>query len=215
MGLDSVELAIAIEMEFTISITDFHASGITTVGALVDHVHSAVNGLDPSAAREEWQRIDQEFEAATGRSIRNLPRSTRVVDLLAPGREAIQWAKINALPRPVLPWPLQCAVGVAAILAFLIPPVVFTPSLGSFAVGSALALATSIALLCAFARWRSIPDPELTLASLRWWREPRPGEGTSRRAIAQRVREVIAAQLGVDPALVTDDARFVEDLGLS
>ena len=77
-----------------------------------------------------------------------------------------------------------------------------------------LAAATMIGLRLALAHRKQIPDRSLTLQSLVWWREPAPGEITSRPTIAAKVREIVVEQLGVEPSQVVEGARFVEDLGI-
>ena len=215
MGLEGVELVMAVEDEFEISISDFHAGNLVTIGDLIEFVHAAVNGFDLSREREEWSRIEEEMERVTGRSIAELPRSTMIVDLLDPDKEVEQWSELAGVPPPELPPFWRSVLKGVLVVVFVIPFVALGVSQGILMLALFLVLVCWLALHLAFARFRTVPDRDRTLASLVWWREPKSDEDTSWEAIAEKVRDIVGRELAIENMdRFTNDARFIKDLGV-
>lgn len=90
MGLDTVEMVIAVEDEFAISIPDGAAAEMVKVKDLVDFVFKVSNGVEPWESDQLWNDLNQKFERVTGNSILDISVDTDVRTLLQPGKEAKQ-----------------------------------------------------------------------------------------------------------------------------
>ena len=81
MGLDTIELVMAIEEEFAITISDDAAAKLGRLGEIRDHVLLALNERgetpDPSAV---WERIKAIMRRDHGVRDRDMTPDTHVVD---------------------------------------------------------------------------------------------------------------------------------------
>ena len=84
MGLDTVELVMAVEKEFGIAITDDDAGRIVTAGDLFDCVMNKLQNAaspwshrDPAAA---WQRLREVIAFQAGIEVGRVVKSAAIVD---------------------------------------------------------------------------------------------------------------------------------------
>ncbi len=116
MGLDSVELVIAVEEEFNLSIPDDAATEMRTVGDMVDYLQNHADAGTLSTNKlVDW--IDHNFERVIGKPVSSLPSETKVIDVLAHGKKKRQWAKLSALlPGLVRPWWARSSIPLGLLL---------------------------------------------------------------------------------------------------
>ena len=214
MGLDSVELLVAVEEEFDIEIPYPAAGVLRTIGDLVDLVDALVNGVSGEVAAAERASMEDRYREVIGLEVADLPAETRLVDLLEPGREARQWEALGIRGEPARPaglvrliWLIAVAAGLGAFSYFFPPP---TMGLAAAVLVISVVVAVMMALT---AHLRQIPDPGRTLGDEMWWRPPARGDRAAPRdQIFDRVRGCVVDVLGGDPSEVTEESRFVEDL---
>ena len=213
MGLDSVELLMAVEEEFGVEIPYATCGGLYTVGQLVDHVYAAVNGVDQERGQAEWAKLDALYMKVVGREVSGLPVETKIVDLLDSRRECRQWEELGIRGEVARPrWLVRVILmlsGVAGLVsfAFFFPP----PSMAFAAAGLAFTLVL-VGLLLATVGMRQIPDRERTLGDEIWWKTAPADPQLPREEVFERVLGCIVRQLAVEAEDVQEDSRFVEDL---
>jgi acyl carrier protein len=236
MGLDAVEIVMAIEDAFDISIENSEAEKILTPRQLIDLVQSKVlvatsrvcltqrafNLLRKSLLRNgQWKRAD--IAPATRLSVL-IPRPQRQALLQQtalelgikkpPGLKRRQWLEALRLGMTLVAGlgVMQLAYPGLASLAFLLPFFVFA--------GVAILIGYISGRLTE--NWRTeFPKDLQTVGDLaRWVMTHKPDlaqatvPGWTRNQIAGRVREIIVDVLGCKPDF-SEDANFVKDLGLS
>lgn len=211
MGLDGVELVMATEDEFGISIPDAVAEKMLTVGSLVDYVYECVNGVSPERDRELRTDLDNRFEKVISQSITDLPLDTKIKDLLTPGREVSQWRKLG-----IHPYASRPKVALIATFCLISVPTVKWSTQTAFPV---LMCFLVVFLAGILTHWLTIPFYQLpsadpTVGEQIWWSTEKSTEPVSRSVIFEKVKYLIVEQLGVEEHQVTDEARFIEDLGI-
>lgn len=82
MGLDAVELVMAIEDEFTIDIPDAEAERMKTVGELYYYVRKTVHlkTLRPPSDEELWQRVRNVVVEQLGVKDHQVTREARFIE---------------------------------------------------------------------------------------------------------------------------------------
>lgn len=86
MGLDIVELFIAVETEFDIDIPDAHAADLRTVGELYAYVLSSLHGatarslIGTPVGEETWARLVRVVERETGASLSDITADASFVE---------------------------------------------------------------------------------------------------------------------------------------
>lgn len=229
MGLEGVELVLAVEERFGIVVRDEEAQRLIRVGDLVSLIQHKLSQTPPlltvhpcrslacflalrSLVREirgdaslrvrPRQRVRDVLDGRQRRRLWRLisERFERTLPPLAIGRTPIRAAKVVAL---------SGLVGVAWLV------------LDNWRVWPFAALAwvlAGIAWLVAFPRLATLPGADcdtfrkLTqrlVATL-----PTPDQTPNEDDILERLRPLICETLFVEPHVVTSDARFVDDLGL-
>lgn len=217
MGLDSVELVIAIEEAFGIDIPDEDAQRIVTARDVIDYVYPRIQHRQgkPCPTQSAFHRL----RAALGPQPEPLRPATQLQQLLPRGRRRAQWPAIGcalgvrAWPR--LQWPkwvvksMLATAGLAAVVAAVLAQ--------SLLLGLAAAVACWLSMICATGPLRvEFPVGLVTvgdLASHVAERSEPPTGGWTRDAVRQEVRRVVCEQVGVDDSF-SDDAHFVRDLGI-
>jgi acyl carrier protein len=223
MGLDGVELIMAVEKEFKIAIADADAAQCSTVGALVDLVdvrlrHSSDERCPSQhgfyVVRQELMRLLAVKRSAVGPETPLadlMPRSTRratwrrLLTSLTKGRTTIprlrapKWLK-------VLVWCVIPSVTAIYISVFRGMPLRF----GLWAVLPAAVLANWLSVPLKrefpgdFSRVQDLITFVTTLDSRTWARED----------VFLKLRSIIVEQIGVDESDVTLEASF-KDLGVN
>lgn len=82
MGLDAVELVMAVEEEFIIDIPDDEAERMKTVGDLYSYVHESVHlkAIRPPSDEELWQRVRKVVVAQLGVKEHQVTREARFIE---------------------------------------------------------------------------------------------------------------------------------------
>jgi acyl carrier protein len=235
MGLDAVEIIMAVEDAFDISIENSEAEKILTPRQLIDLVQSKVSVANSKACLTQrafnllrksllrhggWKRAD--IAPATNLSVLILRAQRRA--LMEQVTTELGIKKPPALSRPQWFEALRlfmvllsgtCAMQLAypglASLAYLLPLLLFA------GVGVLTALISGKLTQ----NWRTeFPKDLQTVGDLARWvmsHKPdlaAPSPGWTREQIAARVRAIVIDVLGCKPDF-GEDARFVQDLGLS
>ena len=231
MGLDGVELVMAVEDAFSISIndddavklltprllTDYVLSKVTTATATVCLTQRAFNLLRRSLLRHGgWKRSqitpDTSLPVLLPKNLRRDLIQKVITDLnikRPPEFILANWVNILLLVGPAL---------VGAMVVYAAGQAMQSTGIWIF-IGVALATAgvavrltrplriefpKNLQTVGDFARWVMINKPDLAQTNIPGW---------TREQITIRVHEIIVEQLGVKPDF-SEDARFIEDLGV-
>ena len=221
MGLDGVELIMAIEEEFKFAITDDEAFRLDTVGKLVDLVLSRLrqSRADPCPSQQSFYVVRRTFM-----TVLDLPRGmirpeTPLADLLPLAGRRKKWsALLEAMVNTGHRWPRLVRPRWLNRLVLLVAPgLVFGLSLIWLPAGWAF-MAALVALVMAdrlTAPWqREFPVSCTQVRDLVPFVKPLDARVWTREEVFHKVRAITVEQLGVKEELVTMDARFIEDLGV-
>ena len=231
MGLDGVELVMAVEDAFDIQIDDAQAATLVTPRLLIDYVlgkvatatttvcltHRSFNLLRKSLLHQGvWKR--SEIRPTTKLAVL-VPKNCRRKFLLKVSAE-LRIKKSPALVRPkwltavLFAAAVLCGFWVAALaFPFLTTLAILVFTFAAFGIGAIGASLTNplrsefpaeLETIGDLARWLMTHMGDLADATRPAW---------TREQITTRVREIIVEQLGVKPDF-SDDAHFVKDLGL-
>lgn len=221
MGLEGVELVMEVEEAFGIVIADEEAERTRTVGQLFELVVSKLSSSQGCASMVAFNRLRRGLCAVLGTPRRSVLPQTRLDQLLPARRRRAGWRQLSAASGLHLPslrtprWVLAVVLVVVvltAIMDLLGTGVGITdPVVAVLLAGAVLAIVTGRMAGRPPAGCVSVGDLAQAVAS----RYPslsasaRPDEGQIWSTIVDRTSRVG----GVDPARVTRDARFVDDLG--
>ena len=233
MGLDGVEIVMAVEDAFDIRIEDSEAEKVLTPGQLVDLVMNkvATTTTDVCLTHRSFNLLRRFFV-----SHRALSRKTVAPDtslrIAFPREHRHAWLQqlsaelaIESPPELVRPdwlkaslFMLACLAGLAAAISFVhsgLPySLLWLPALAVIAIGYIGEVATrrfrtkfpkDLATIGHLARWVMTHKPNLAGPNTTSW---------TRDQVAARVREIVVKTLACDPNY-REDARFIQDLGLS
>ena len=221
MGLDSVELVLAVEEEFGIAIDDADAANLTTPRLLADYVFARLGNAEAAGGRCLSQAgfyrlravLIERFGAHRGEvrpdsSIRDFLRG----DIRTQWRELKQAIDATQLPR------LECRQCIAYPLLWGMPPLgAALAHYGGAPAWAVLGVAFSIWLAAVALTERIadlVPEALRTLAALTpYVRVGQPAQWP-REDVLQRVLQVVSLHLGIALADIHPDHRFVEDLGV-
>ena len=214
MGLDGVELVLAFEEEFGVPISDAEAEAMSTVKDVVDFLERELVLCSPGELSDYAVRtLDEEFRFAFGKGYAETDPEERVYDLIGEAGQWRKWERIMGHPAgPRRPGWMRVTILLAAAGA----AAAGWP--GEVAEALGIGLFVAILLLFITRGFRRL-TPELEamtveeLSKRRWPPERRQG-GLTREQILSRVADIVVKQLGVDRGAVTEEARFVEDLGI-
>lgn len=239
MGLDGVELIMAIEEEFNIEIPNEEAERIRTAGDLCELAIRLMNpGTAPQGQTGGTVRAFNSVRHALMVAL-DMPRTEVTADLyldrLFPLRsrralwQAASAASEFAFPELVCPrWLVQSltyGVGALCLLALLIPLMAFrghSPMLRFLALGAIgvplIGFLSALAYRVSRPWARLFPFGIVTVGDLTHYVARRyrldPLFPATQDQVWQRVQEIIVQQLGVRPEQVTWDADLVRDLGI-
>lgn len=221
MGLDSVELVLAVEREFGIRVPDADAASVITVQDLADLVTRlrgrAANAVCPTAAafyalRRAWVSAG----IAERGEIRPDARAARLVGVMH-RREAWRAASIAGVQLPALWTPSLIrffAVGVGMLGTAVVVGIALMARVPTFLFWSIVPVGLAIGIHGAFQL--AIPPGVSTVGGLVHASLPGPARPFDREAaVLIRVRELTAEQIGLPLEKVQPGSRFVQDLGLS
>lgn len=223
MGLDAVELVIAIEETFGIDLPDADVANLTTPRKLIDYVCARVGatGREHCASQRSFYRVRRILASAMNVSARAIRPGTHLDALLPRTNRKTLWSRVarelgvrRKLTRPR--WIIQGAFALCLV----------TFVLAAISVPRYHAVVGAVAALLSGAVLAFVTEPmavrlDVTAGVLA--REAIPGTvlsdgadgkgGTwTREAVAETCRHLIREQLGLDG--FSDDAEFIRDLGM-
>jgi len=232
MGLDAVELLMAIEDRFLISITDAEAAAAKTVGDLERLVRQK---LEPQSAKAcltsfTFYRLRSVLKQQFGVTRAQVRPEASLDGLVPLERRRAAWVRLgNALGWHLPQLRLRAAI-VNTLMVSLVLTVLVAVVGGAFGLMSkwaawALGLATVPAAWLAFkvtapfavhlpSRWETVGQATEALLALNFGRIAQERQSWSENEVWAAVRNTVVEQLGVDPTAVTREARFVEELGI-
>ncbi len=224
MGLDAVEIVMAVEERFGIAITDAEATACTTPGLLVDLVMEKLpQGDAGSCASRRAFHLLRSALAETTETPRETIRPDSALPLPRDLDDATEfWERLResvgakTWPDLVRPRWMTCAIWTVALLAGFATALA-DPSWLAGPPWLAILAAGLVAWLLSrstrrfrrriprsFATVRSLVPFAETAASVRW----------SRAEVAQAVREIVIEVIGLKEKHYSEDADFIKDLGL-
>lgn len=227
MGLDSVELVMAFEERFAITIPDEEAEKMVTPRHVIDYIYSQVQHSDANTclSQRSFYRLRRALQNEFGLE-RHAVRPATLLDSIVPrDNRRSAWARLKRAA-DVEQWPELSRSG-ATVLAIAAASVAVGTAVFAadppFAVGAAVFTATGSSVLLARATQtlRLHFDAPATVGQLAEFLVARDVErikppdqtGWSRDQVRQVVRAVIIDHLNVEPAF-SDDASFIDDLGM-
>ncbi len=237
MGLDSVELVMAVEEEFGLEITEGAAETMRTPRDVVNYVTAVLQTGNNTgcASQKGFYRLRRSVMEHV-----SLPRAacipaTQWSEILPHKNRKQLWSTIGATaefvnwPALKLPRWLDTSVKIVVILTFAAPfsIIVIAPSVplffSAFLTGLMLA-----GILSLFLEWQlkslrnRIPAQFQTLGDLVRRLTPpahfKSGFGKqpwTREEIAKRIKRITIEQLGIEESSYSEGARFIEDLGMN
>jgi acyl carrier protein len=222
MGLDGVELVMAVEEEFQIAISDSEASECSTVRKLVELVHSRLrhSSTDPCPSQHSFYLTRQKLISILHTPRQKIKPETKLDEIIPKKNRKKLWSEVttaladgvffhNRLVRPK--W-----LTYGLLPAFFVLPCAYFFWLGF---PFALSLISTLPVFILLERITRLFSTEFpagmsqvkdliklvkSLNSKTW----------SEEEVFVKIRTITAEQLGIDESLVTLDAKFVDDLGI-
>jgi len=221
MGLDVVELILALEEEFGIEIADDDAFKIETVRDMTDYLYFKVR--DRKGDRWNIETAEREFLIALAKVAKmeadqKIEFNKRLSDVFPLNVRKKRWRELRIkLNAGEYSWPKLKISPVVKFAIFAISIFVFALVfyLSSFILAAFFTIPCLIFLIVlALPFRRSFPHGIVTAKDLfkEYYSPYRQGK-VSYDVVMKRVKEITMEQLGVSASDVTDDARFIEDLG--
>jgi len=234
MGLDAVEIVMAMEDAFDIRIEDSEAEQLLTPGDVINFVALKTSGSQATdcLTQRAFNRLRSGFIRHGGQKRVEIKPKAKIGELISRDsrrqiiRQILDEIGVETDPRFVRPgWLIgsiflgSLAIGISIVFLFLswdIPinsPIIIVPFIAVVSTWLALRLTSgmryeldsSVATVGDLSRWVVARGPSfISLEPSKWTREQ----------IAERVREIVIDQLGCKNTY-REDARFVQDLGVS
>lgn len=231
MGLDGVELVMAVEEAFDIQIDDAQAGKLLTPRLLTDYVLGQVTTATASVCltQRAFNLLRKSLIHQCGFKRSQIAPDVSLPQLLPKPqrrkviRQVVAELGIKKPPEFVRPKWLITGLFVASILSGMGAVVLARPSAAPISLMLFAVVATGIGVmgvkltqpLC-----KEFPKELQTIGDLSRWVMTHKGDladatpsGWTREQITIRVRELIVEQLGVKPGF-SEDARFIQDLGM-
>jgi hypothetical protein len=233
MGLDAVELVMAVEEEFGIAIDDRDAERIVTVGQLWDYICERVTFVPTPvcATAAAFYCLRRAFVSEAGVARSEFLPASRLHNLLPRQARRTTWRRLasaSGLKLPVLEASAilaQCGLYAAFLLSGIGAAIVLWVSENFLLAFLAVMFGTlgfSLLLDRLMTPWRNEINPAWAsargLAQAVVGLNPEAWSNTvveSREIAWQRLRTLIAENLCVSLELVRPEASFVNDLGMS
>lgn len=237
MGLDIVELVMALEEQFGVELKDEELVAATTPGEIIDIIYGKVGVADPSTCMTQrgFYALRRALIKCCGRQRSEITPDASLESLIPPLNRPADWQRLGAElivgPSDSPPdrarlsdWPglrrpkwMEVAILTTAVVAGFTTWAVWRSGWFGFGLGVAMAIAG----YGFTARWRKeFPERTTTVGELTMRlvgiapRVFKPqGRQWRREDVAQLVRQITIEQLGIKPEDYREDARFIEDLG--
>jgi acyl carrier protein len=229
MGLDAVELVMAVEDHFGISIQDSELEHVRCVSDLVELIQSRIEAAHAAACPtlSSFLRLRSCVREITHDDQFRIRTDTQIIAALTLVERQQLWKRLGELlgsNPPGLRRPpamrnfllllvlvaVVLAVASAAIIDFAVLPLTL-----------ALAAIITIIVHCLTVRYRVVPPDGLATFGAITQRIVGVTVATkqlhlrSPDEILDELKPIVAYQLNVQPAQIVPDARFIEDLGMS
>jgi len=231
MGLDSVELVMAVEDHFGVRFSDTQAEKIRTVGDLVElcrqRIEAALSGRCYSLPC--FLALRTATRDVLGDPTLRIRPATTVVDVLSPSARQALWERLESilgsapdgLRRPrglqrallgaTATTTLACAVALYGLAGF---------SFSLIGIVFVVGVVTAILLQMVTESWCILPPKgyatfaEITQRVVGRYAAVRPRVAADPSAILAELRPIIAEQLGIREDIIVPEANFVYDLGM-
>lgn len=227
MGMDGVELIMALEEQFGIEIENETAEGLVTPVKVIDYICTKLQMTDEKRCQSQraFYLLRRALVQKSGRRRSEITPKTKLRDLFRETDCTEQWLDLKKsvdargwprLSRPVWMQNAMLAGSVAswAAMIFLfhrmnlgVANEVMLGFLAALVAGSALSAATRSFIY-------AIPRRIVTVADLVPYAESSNAIQWTREDIARKVREIVIEQLGIKESEYREDAHFINDLGL-
>ena len=221
MGLDGVELVMAVEEEFKVNIPDDDATRCVTVGMLVDLIHSRVRQRpeDPCLSQHGFYVIRKALMGVLGLERSRIRPDDRLDDLISRKDRLIVWRKVfqalqdqNAV-EPTLQCPrwmkLMATLVIPGTVCLLITVLTWLPFIAAFLLA---VLAGFLAHLMSVPFRMEFPESCSRVKDLVRFVGTLDPRIWSKEDIFLKLREIIIEQLGVKESQVNLETNFVKDL---
>jgi acyl carrier protein len=238
MGLDVVELIMEVEEEFDITIEDRDAEKIGTVGLLYHYVLRRLGvGLPVCPSASRFYRLRRTLLDLGQIDRRAIRPSARLDDLLPPDGRGDAWAEVRRALDQAVPglrypsWAYGADFGSLPAIALVL--ILTWGTLGRFDaelgiaflgvwlllwLGVVIVIHRAAAPFATAIPWGCETIGGLIRASLPWGDgQVDNGSGARRQAseVWERLRSIIADQVGVSRNEVTEDKHFLHDFGMA
>lgn len=224
MGLDGVELIMAIEEEFKIAISDSEASQSDTVGKVVDIVHGRLrhNAADPCPSQHGFYVVRKNLVEQFGLARSAVKPGSVLAELVPEEGRPVAWDTFMrnltgdkypsaSLVRPK--WLNRIVVLLLPGTAFFLPLVWIPPSF--FWLGFFPALLVLVVGDRATTRWKTFfPSAYSQVKDLVPFVKTLDSRIWSKEEVFDNIREISVEILGVKPEQVKLEAHWVNDLGV-
>ncbi len=229
MGMDGVELLMAVEEHFGISIRDDEVAEIRTVGELVAIVDGRLKAAQTSVCSllPAFLRLRTAARAVVNNNQLHIRPSMRLVDVLTSSQRRRLWTVIRddlSLRASALRLPSWLRRLVATVILVVMPVgVVYLARIDpAFLVLAVLGWAfVSLSLVIGTARFASVPPNKLSTFGAIAISIAGTEVATKNlhlrtsEAVLDELRPIVARVLDIAPSKVVPAARFIEDLGMA
>lgn len=221
MGLDGVELVMAVEDEFKINISDSDAARCVTVGLLVDLIYSRLrhNTQDPCLSQQGFHIVRKTMIELLGLKRSQIKLETRLGDLIGRTNRREIWHKLlHALRGQEDAWPpLERPSWMNRIVNLVIPIIIcvaiVTLTWWPFIMALLVAVVAGIlANLITIPFMQEFPESFLKVQDLIKLVRTLDSRNWTKDEVFKKIREITVEQLGVKESQVTLEANFVKDL---
>lgn len=237
MGLDGVELVMTIEEEFGIEIDDRSAEHLVTPRHVIEYVMARVNTSPASqcTSLKTFNRFRAAAVACFQVARSKIQRTTHLAEVVPQQSRVHAWEQLRlqmgakVWPELVRPSSLSIAIALAGALVFIVsfcavcvvsPLKSLLPAgiIGGLLAGAAIwgmdrstrsfrrAFPPRLNTVEKLVRYLAVFQCEFTDGAATRW---------SRDEVAARIRELTIDQLGIKESDYDEDARFIEELGMS
>lgn len=236
MGLDGVELVMAVEEEFGVQISDADAAGMMTPRHVIDHIARLLHsGQGRCTSRAGFYQLRRACINALGIARDQIRPDTQLAALLPAGNIQNAWTQLrDAMLMEPHYWPsleyprtvnwLRASVCLFTIIGLTATAfyIYFFAGFFMFFVSLVLAMRFDDWLTGHFAYRRVLlPEELVTVGNLidelvprDWTKARRVISQWDRERIAKKVKEIVIEQLGISEQQYHEDARFIEDFGV-
>jgi hypothetical protein len=231
MGLDGVEVLVAVEKAFGIEIPNAEAARLVTVGLLEESVLAKIPPAQPGVCltRTAFYRLRAALVETLGIPREQVRPGSSLDEMIAPHERRRRWEALSAaarlrLPGLVLPRPAVAILLAAVLVVYVTGAVELTKR--SFSAGFAAMVMLAPAALLGWTLFhatrplaratrpgfRTVGGLAMAAARLDYGALATERRAASDREVHRIIRAIIVEETCLDPDLVVPEARFVEDL---